>query len=454
MTAPSMAVYTHRPSPTAYSKGFDDTEFFNLQRALAWAQGAIDSLGLNNVTRPMGTATGDGTTDDRNAFATTASPRYAPAGRYRIGSNLTLDGSTLLAPGAVLVPDSGVTISFTGPLVAAITQVFDLSAGGTVTMSGAANPVSWASWWGAAYDGITNDSVPINQAIQSIDTSGGKGGTVALCGGPCNLGSAAVGITLRQYVKVQGAGRRGTLAFYSGSGAAVLGDSLVESGLSDCRIGIISAGAAIGISLLTTTSSVLNCGFERLDIVASATTVGQIGVSAVVSGGQIISENWWNDIQVDSFELPLYLKDTEGNVYRDWQIPRGGSASATIGIDAEINAETMSIRMAGLGTGCPGLTGLTLRSGSRNMIDLITDLNIAPSQALDVTGTQNIIRVTRPVGFTPIGTFDPTNIVIDADVGLVSPALTLSGVGGGTGVVTAGVADSGGVGFRLLRVPN
>lgn len=37
---------------------------------------------------------------------------------------------------------------------------------------------------------------------------------------------------------------------------------------------------------------------------------------------------------------------------------------------------------------------------------------------------------------------------------IVAVALTLSGFGSGTGIVSAGVADSGGSGFRLLRVPN
>jgi parallel beta-helix repeat protein len=93
--------------------------------------------------------------------------------------------------------------------------------------------------------------------------------------------------------------------------------------------------------------------------------------------------------------------------------------------------------------------GITLRHNQNSKTTYIgntfrnsqTDVYIAPTI---VTGTPVIISTAGTAGEIS---------VLSGVVNYPATTLVVAG-GGGTNVVTAGVVDSGGVGFRVLRIPN
>lgn len=123
-------------------------------------------------------ATGDGVTDDRAAInnaATDASsgmlffPATEGSATYLIGTNLTLDETLWIGSGAVLKPDAGITLTLTGQIVDTNDQIFDLSAGGVVDLSGAALRTYNVRWWGATGNGTTDDTTACQHAIDAAE---------------------------------------------------------------------------------------------------------------------------------------------------------------------------------------------------------------------------------------------------------------------------------------------
>lgn len=99
-------------------------------------------------------ATAAGLTDDRTAIlaaqtaAGTGGRVMFPRGTYRIASDCTLTASLSFMNGAVLKPDSGVTVTVNAHVIDTFSQIFDVSGGGTV--SGAfVNRILRPEWWGA-----------------------------------------------------------------------------------------------------------------------------------------------------------------------------------------------------------------------------------------------------------------------------------------------------------------
>lgn len=91
-------------------------------------------------------ATGNGSTDDRGAFAALGSGgAVVPPGTYRIASNLTINGHLYFMAGAQLRPASGVQISMGvgSSIIAGPYQIFDNSLGGS--FSNGANMSGWAN---------------------------------------------------------------------------------------------------------------------------------------------------------------------------------------------------------------------------------------------------------------------------------------------------------------------
>lgn len=91
---------------------------------------------------------GGGTVDDKAAITTaqSASATFIPPGTYSVQSALALTGDFQFAPGAKLKPAAGITITVTGAIYAGMWQIFDLSAGGHVSLTGAkvqSAPVEW-----------------------------------------------------------------------------------------------------------------------------------------------------------------------------------------------------------------------------------------------------------------------------------------------------------------------
>ena len=107
-------------------------------------------------------ARGDGTTDDRAALAAAdaAGATVIPPGTYRIASSVTLGNDVTFMPGAVLLPDAGVTVTLAGQIDAARKQ-YIFKGAGTVVAAGAHEV--WTSWWGA-FANRTTDAAPAFRA--------------------------------------------------------------------------------------------------------------------------------------------------------------------------------------------------------------------------------------------------------------------------------------------------
>jgi hypothetical protein len=112
-------------------------------------------------------AVGNGTTNDRAALAAAEAAGagiYLPPGVYRVSASITLSKVVTFAPGAILKPDSGITITLSGEIDAGMWQIFDTSAGGTFA-GPVRNQLIYPDWWGAVPNIPTNQSPNIQAAI-------------------------------------------------------------------------------------------------------------------------------------------------------------------------------------------------------------------------------------------------------------------------------------------------
>lgn len=119
--------------------------------------------------------TGNGSTDDRGALNTllasvTAGTLYFPPGTYRIATSLTVPATVgiAFATGARIKPDSGATLTLNGPLQAPLSQVFDTSAGGQVTLGRGVADRVYPQWFGARGDAIRRDGGVGNGATMTL----------------------------------------------------------------------------------------------------------------------------------------------------------------------------------------------------------------------------------------------------------------------------------------------
>src|SRR3990167_5470543 len=194
--------------------------------------------------------------------------------------------------------------------------------------------------------GALDVSAAIQAAIDWFTTSGGVGGTVQLPYGVCNIGTTS--IVGRTYVEVVGFGKRSTLINYTGSAGAFVFDGKSQGGLRGVRIGLGSSATSIGLDIKTTSASMLRNKFSDIEI-ASNNTAGQIGVKAVASGGQIVSENWFEDFYITGVDKPIVKNGIEGNFWYGIDIADYGNGASPCGVlDTACHAEEMDVRVAGV----------------------------------------------------------------------------------------------------------
>ena len=131
-------------------------------------------------------ATGDGSTDDRTAIndahtdaTANGGVLYFPSGSanntYRIGSNITFNSNVtlILAPGATLAVDTGVTVTINGQLAPTNHKIFTLTGTGLVVFGAGAVDYVLAEWWGAIGDDSTDCWAAMQAAITSLPTGVG-----------------------------------------------------------------------------------------------------------------------------------------------------------------------------------------------------------------------------------------------------------------------------------------
>ncbi len=116
-------------------------------------------------------AVGDGTADDRPAFVSLDGSLPAnygilvTAGRYRVGSNLTITRPLAFNDGGRIVVPTGVTITINAPITAGIEQIFELEGTGVVVVSPFFCSDRFAEWWGAVLN--ADCAIPFAQCIKS-----------------------------------------------------------------------------------------------------------------------------------------------------------------------------------------------------------------------------------------------------------------------------------------------
>jgi hypothetical protein len=84
-------------------------------------------------------------------------------------TSLTCSANVQFFAGGVIRPASGSTVTFTGALTGDLTQHFDNSLGGTVSISQALTPQIYPEWWGAA--GGTDSTAAFQAALNTISTT-------------------------------------------------------------------------------------------------------------------------------------------------------------------------------------------------------------------------------------------------------------------------------------------
>src|SRR5574337_1569410 len=102
-------------------------------------------------------AVDDGSTNNATFLANCpATDLLVPPGTYLVNSNTTIAANLRFAARAILKPASGVTITLSAPFSAPLSQIFDLSAGGSIGLPNGLAAV-YPQWWGAKGDGVTDD---------------------------------------------------------------------------------------------------------------------------------------------------------------------------------------------------------------------------------------------------------------------------------------------------------
>ena len=205
---------TAQQSTTASTKSTADTTYV---MACGWTKKDTDDL--NSSAIDVGDAyawitehgaVGDGTTDDKAAFdAAVAAGRtfiVVPSGTWKVSSTLTLGtGITLMClPGCTLAPDTGITLTINGDILAGNYTIF----GGTGTVTvGSRALLQYERWDGTATDEvvitdlevtgtITGGQTVVESSALDVSTIGQKTCTIAhgLSGTP-----TAAQITLTVY---------------------------------------------------------------------------------------------------------------------------------------------------------------------------------------------------------------------------------------------------------------
>ena len=212
-------VYTLTPTKTGYT--------FNPQYniPLVSSEDPVEVFG----------ARGDGTTDDRTAFANadtaTTGPITCNAGTYSIGSNLTIT-SPVIFMGCILKPASGVQITLSGGVIAdPTTQIFDTTVSATSYVAITTQTVS-PCWWGVALSGGLDSLASWNQIVKHLNAV--KIGAVLFPAGTMQLSGEPDVITAGTWA-ISGAGGEGTiLKMQAGAGTAgrffTLGDATHQVG--------------------------------------------------------------------------------------------------------------------------------------------------------------------------------------------------------------------------------
>jgi hypothetical protein len=302
---------------------------------------------------------GDGATDDRAAIAA-ADSGAGPAGQmvllrrgaYRVSSNLTVTAPVMLQPGAMIKPDSGVTVLLAGGVQAPQRQVFDHSRGGVV----APQRVDFyhPAWWGPV--GTSDDTGAWMAMATALNASKVTDATTAIDFGQRVLAPAGenrfFGITLANCDLIAA---KGVSLFYP-SGSPTSGSMLTMGDYCTVTGGYWRTdGAGQAVKLIDYQG--YRSRVEGVYLVPRAT--GAIGLH-VGSGGSITPV--LRDIQihgVDRLGTGIYLNSPDAELANIWIGPcdkgidfqRGACSISTLhvwGCNTGLTGSPDSVKISGL----------------------------------------------------------------------------------------------------------
>ena len=95
-------------------------------------------------------------------------------GTHNVAASVTFPAESALEVknGSKIKPASGQTVTINSKITAGPYQIFDESAGGTVTLGADAATEVYSEWWGATGDGTTDDSVAVRRALANVANGG------------------------------------------------------------------------------------------------------------------------------------------------------------------------------------------------------------------------------------------------------------------------------------------
>ena len=408
-------------------------------------------------------ATGNGTTDDTaaiqaafNAATTlTGATVVFPAGNYLITSTLTLPRSAHITgatrrgvgnpPSAIA--GSGIYANFAGPAMQAVESTvtsYDLTIS-HLQIRG--NKAVYPSGNGLQFTKIADIT------LASLVVSNFGGSNIALSSGynatVQNIYCAQSG-GVNFYIdqeKVSILNCQSDAGTYAVQGTALAADMLISNGCffeGASIAGVIVSGQRTRIS-----DSVINQTFGGIGIIAGLPGVRlDVGTGVMVLGeGTAASTtgiSLQDDIEYDlvgctcgGFQTALSLASGAGSVI-------GGQYEGAI-TGASVTASGFS-SVSILGAYISGATNSLLHNAG-NAAQYIG------CTFADATGVYKAPTITS--GTPAVLSLNGSNVLQMSTGAMSFPAASLVVAGGsGTGVVTAGAADSGGVGFRMLRIPN
>lgn len=283
--------------------------------------------------------------------------------------------------------------------------------------------------------GATNNSAQIAAAIAALDTSGGKCATLVF---PAGTWAVSSSITLPARVKVRGAGPNATQINQGFSGPVFITDSTSENEISDLRIGLGVSGHA-AIDIRSTTSSVFRGLFRNLQIAGVAGQAGFVGIKAITTGANIITDMVVDNVDFIEVDQPIVEIGPEGNFWTKIKVDQFGYSASSV--TASISGSTMTVTgvssgailighivqgsgvapgtmVRGFGTGTGG-TGTYTLTGSQTVgsSSLTTGVAAIASQGLASEYTGRIAgtvgAAASRVGVALCGTTQSANFVVD-----------------------------------------
>lgn len=111
---------------------------------------------------------------DTSVVATSTLTVSAPVNTAQIPTSFSCAANIYADAGGIMTPASGQTLTLTGSFDGAITQHFDLSAGGSVDLSGAIVGPMPVQWWGVVGDGSTSNSSTLPAAFAAAAARHGE----------------------------------------------------------------------------------------------------------------------------------------------------------------------------------------------------------------------------------------------------------------------------------------